>query len=67
MDEECTLLTSYLPERQHAEGVNSGEALIDLYARRRTAASILLRGIEGSGRRQHRADRSLPLPRRADS
>jgi len=61
VDEECTVLTSYLPERQHAEGVNSGEALIEFYARRRTEASILLRGIEESGR-QHRADRSLPLP-----
>ena len=61
MDQECTVLTSYFPGRQHAEGVNSGEALIDLYTRRRTTASILLRGIEGSGR-QHRTDRSPPPP-----
>ena len=60
MDEECTVLTSYLPERQRAEGVPSGEALIGLYARRRTATSILLRGIEGSGRQQPRVGRSLP-------
>ena len=60
MDEECTVLTSYLTERQRAEGVSSGEALIGLYARRRTAAGILLRGIEGSGRQQPRAGRSLP-------
>ena len=60
MDEECTVLTSYLTERQRAEGVPSSEALIGLYARRRTATSILLRGIEGSGRPQPRAGRSLP-------
>jgi PII-like signaling protein len=60
VDEECTVLTSYLPERQRAEGVPSGEALIGLYARRRTATSILLRGIEGSGRQQSRVGRSSP-------
>ena len=57
MDEECTVLTSYLPERRRAEGVPSGEALIGLYARRRTATSILLRGIEGQ---QSRVGRSFP-------
>jgi PII-like signaling protein len=60
VDEECTVLTSYLPERQRAEGVPAGEGLIGLYARRRTATSILLRGIEGSGREQSRVGRSFP-------
>ena len=61
MDEECTVLTSYLAERQRAaEGVPAGEALIGLYARRPTATSILLRGIEGSGRQQSRVGRSSP-------
>jgi PII-like signaling protein len=55
VDEECTVLTSYLPERQHA----AGAALIDLYARQRTATSILLRGSEGSPRQQSPAGRSL--------
>jgi PII-like signaling protein len=59
VDEECTVLTSYLTERRRAEGVPPGEAFIDLYARRRPMASILLRGIEGSGRQQPRAGRSL--------
>lgn len=59
MDEECTVLTSYLTERRRAEGVPPGEALMGLYARRRTVASILLRGIEGSGRQQPRVGRSL--------
>ena len=57
MDEECTVLTSYLAERQRAEGVPSGEALTGLYARRRTVTSILLRGIEGQ---QSRVGRSFP-------
>ncbi len=60
MDEECTVLTSYLTEGRRAEGVPGGEALIGLYARRRAVASILLRGIEGSGRQQPRVGRSLP-------
>ena len=37
----------------------AAEALIGLYARRRTVASILLRGIEGAGRQQPRVGRSL--------
>ena len=60
MDEECTVLTSYLTGRQRAEGVRSSEALISLYARRRTATSIVLRSIEGSRRQQPQASRSLP-------
>ncbi len=60
MDEECTVLTCYLTEWQRAEGVPSGEALLGLYARRRFATSIVLRGIEGSGRQQLRAGRSPP-------
>ena len=65
MDEECTVLTSYLSERQRTDGAPSGEALIGLYARQRTATSILLRGIEGSGRQQPRIGR--PLPQAAES
>jgi PII-like signaling protein len=60
VDEECTVLTSYLTERQRVDGVPSSEALIGLYARRRTATSIVLRGIEGSGRQQPHVGRSLP-------
>ena len=59
MDEECTVLTSYLTERRRAEVAPAAEALIGLYARRRTIASILLRGIEGAGRQQPRVGRSL--------
>jgi PII-like signaling protein len=55
VDEECTVLTSYLPERQHA----AGAALVDLYARQPTATSILLRGIEGSPRHPSLVGRSF--------
>jgi PII-like signaling protein len=65
VDEECTVLTSYLTERQRAEGAHSSEALIGLYTERRTATSIVLRGIEGSGRQQPRGGR--PLPQAAES
>jgi PII-like signaling protein len=60
VDEECTVLTSYLSERQRAEGAISSEALVGLYARRRTATSIVLRGIEGFRRQRPRVGRSLP-------
>jgi PII-like signaling protein len=60
VDEDCIVLTSYLSEPQHAQGVTSGEALLDFYGRRPTATSILLRGIEGFGRQQPRVGRSLP-------
>jgi PII-like signaling protein len=55
VDEECTVLTSYLPVRPHP----AGAALIDLYARQRTATSILLRGLEGWPRRHPLAGRPL--------
>ena len=45
MDQECTVLTSYLSERQRVDGVPSSEALAGLYARRDTATSILLRSL----------------------
>jgi PII-like signaling protein len=45
VDQECTVLTSYLSERQRVDGVPSSEALAGLYARRETATSILLRSL----------------------
>lgn len=55
-------LTSYFGERHRAGGRFTADALADLYGRSGIAASILLRGAEGFGRRQHlRTDRSLTL------
>ena len=62
MNEDCIRLTSYFRERHRAEGTPLGDALIGLYGRQQVAASILLRGIEGSGHRQRlHTDRSLTL------
>ena len=48
MDEDGIILTSYWDERQQVRGKPPGEALVDLYGRQEVAASILLRGAEGS-------------------
>ena len=55
-------LTSYFGERHRTGRDLTGNALLDLYARREIAASVLLRGTQGFGLRQHlRTDRSLTL------
>jgi PII-like signaling protein len=62
VDANCITLTSYLAERRRTNDAFVGDALLDLYVRRQLAASILLRGAEGTGRRRHlRADSSLSL------
>ena len=48
MDEDCLRLTSYFRERQRADGRSLASALTDLYAGSEVAASIVLRGTEGS-------------------
>ena len=58
----CLKLTSYFGERHRAGGRFVADALVDLYERSEIAASILLRGTEGFGLRQHlRSDQSLTL------
>jgi PII-like signaling protein len=55
-------LTSYFGERHRVGGRFTADTLLDLYGRSEIAASILLRGAEGFGLRQHlRTDRSLTL------
>jgi PII-like signaling protein len=59
---DCLKLTSYFGERHRVGGDFVADALLDLYGRSEVAASILLRGTEGFGLRQHlRTDRSLTL------
>ena len=59
---ESLKLTSYFGERRRAGGHLAGNALLDLYATAEIAASIQLRGMQGSGLRQHlRSGRSLAL------
>jgi PII-like signaling protein len=55
-------LTCYSGERRRAGATLAGTTLLDLYATAEIAASIQLRGTQGSGLRQHlRSDRSLAL------
>ena len=62
MDGDCLKLTSYVGERHRSSGQFTADALLDLYREQQIAASILLRGIQGFGLKQHlRTDRSLTL------
>lgn len=62
MNADCLKLTSYFGERQRTGNAFVADALLDLYGRHEIAASVLLRGTEGFGPRQHtRTDRSLSL------
>jgi PII-like signaling protein len=59
---ESLRLTSYFGERRRTGHDLTGNALLDLYAGKEIAASILLRGTQGFGLRQHlRTGRSLTL------
>jgi PII-like signaling protein len=59
---DCLKLTSYFGERHRTGDGFTADALLGLYGRQEIAASILLRGTEGFGLRQHqRTDRSLTL------
>jgi PII-like signaling protein len=63
VNEDALKLTSYFGERQRtADNGFAADALLDLYGRHSIATSILLRGVEGYGARQHlRTDRSLTM------
>jgi PII-like signaling protein len=59
---DCLKLTSYFGERQRTGNGFIADALLGLYGQHEIAASILLRGTEGFGLKQHqRTDRSLTL------
>lgn len=62
MNEDCLKLTTYFGERHRTDDRFVADALLDLYGRRAVAASVMLRGAEGFGLRQHvRTDRLLTL------
>jgi PII-like signaling protein len=61
VDEDGIELASYSRERHRADGVSLSGAFIDLFAERRTAASVLLRSTDGFGAGQARGGRSRPL------
>ena len=52
MIQDCLKLTTYFAERDRAGGRFLADALLDLYARQRFLASVVLRGVEGYGSRQ---------------
>jgi PII-like signaling protein len=61
MNEPAIKLTTYFSERDRVGGVFVADALFDVYERHRMRTSVLLRGIEGFGRRSRLTDRLLTL------
>ena len=63
MNDDISLkLTAYFPERERAGSRFLAEEMFDLFAERRVATSVMLRGISGFGhRRIIRTDESLTL------
>ena len=61
MNEPAIKLTTYFSERDRHGGAFVADALFDVYERHRIHTSVLLRGIEGFGRRSRNTDRSLTL------
>ncbi len=62
MNDDCLKLTTYFGERDRAAGGFLADVLTDVYARHALQTSVLLRGVEGFGLRQHvRTDRLLTL------
>jgi len=60
--EDGLKLTTYFGERDRIDGGFAADAFTDVYARHDLAVSLLLRGVEGFGLRQHvRTDRLLSL------
>jgi PII-like signaling protein len=62
VSDDCLKLTTYFGERDRTEHRLLADELLDLYGRHEVQASVLLRGIEGFGVKQHlRTDRLLTL------
>ena len=62
MNQDCLKLTTYFGERDRTPGGLLSDELMNIYGANRLRASVLLRGAEGFGSRQHaRTDRLLSL------
>jgi PII-like signaling protein len=60
--QDCLKLTTYFAERDRVQGRFLADVLLDLYARERFLASVVLRGVEGFGSRQElQTERLLTL------
>jgi PII-like signaling protein len=62
VNDDCLKLTTYCAERDRAGERFVADALVDLYARHELATSVVLRGIEGFGKRDRlQTERLLTL------
>lgn len=62
MNEDCLKLTTYFGERDRADGGFLTDAFMAIYARHGLQTSVVMRGVEGFGRKHHlRTDRLLTL------
>ena len=61
MNPDCLKLTTYFGERDRAGGGFLADAFTDIYARHELQTSLLMRGVEGFGARQHLHARTLSL------
>ena len=62
MNQDCLKLTTYFGERARANGVFVADAFTDIYAEHELQTSLVIRGAEGFGAKQHlRTDRLLTL------
>jgi PII-like signaling protein len=62
VNQDCLKLTTYYGERDRANGGFLADAFTDIYARHRLQTSLVVRGVEGFGAKQHlRTDRLLTL------
>lgn len=62
MNGDCLKLTIYFGERDRAGGRFLSDALTDIYARHKLETSLVMRGVEGFGLKQHlHTDRLLTL------
>ena len=62
MIEDCLKLTTYFGERDRLGSRFLADAFVDIYARHRLQTSLVMRGVEGFGAKQHfHTDRLLTL------
>lgn len=62
MNDDCLKLTIYFGERDRARGHFLADSLSGIYAQHQLQASLIMRGVEGFGVKQHlRTDRLLTL------
>jgi PII-like signaling protein len=62
VNDDCLKLTTYFGERERANGGFLADAFSDIYARHGLQTSLVMRGAEGFGAKQHlRTDRLLTL------